>query len=644
MKAILTLCLLAICSLYSHAQNDKSSQYKGKDKLEAYLFVYFNNNTPEGEQLRYAVSMDGFNYTPLNNGKRIVNLDNVARWKCIRDPHILRAENGKTFYMVMTDMRCTEGWQSNDGIVMMRSTDLVNWKSTAVDFPTAFPDMYDRETLTRVWAPQTIYDRNEGKYMVYYSLEYPGQQLTIFYSYANKSFTKLSKPEKLCDFGFEVIDADIIPTDTAYHMFLAGIWKTTAPTLKGPWKPVTKERLQQTRMAAEGPGVFKLNPSYNADGALKPDRWCLMYDCYRDGMYQFCHSADLEKFSLTAQTETKGAFTPRHGTVIGITMKELQRLIKAFPSDGVTLETIRKSAMPEGCRMHIANGNPIFTHEFTCDPAPVVWGDTLWLFAGHDAVANSPRYNIPEWSLFSTTDMKRWWQYPSHMSIRDVSWDRSRQAYAAHAIRRDGKYYFYFSTNGSGIGVAVSDRPEGPYKDALGKQLVRTEQCFGATHGWRCIDPAAFIDDDGQAWLFWGNGVCYYAKLKDNMIELDGEIKHVNLKTRLPFTEAPWVHKHNGKYYLSFATGFPERLAYAVSDKIDGEFVCKGLLAETAGNSNTTHPGIVKFKGKWYLFTHDGTLQNGGGSHSRSITVYHLKHNSDGTIQKVPLDSEGIWK
>ncbi len=297
----------------------------------------------------------------------------------------------------------------------------------------------------------------------------------------------------------------------------------------------------------------------------------------------------------------------------------------------------------DGDRVFVAQDNPIFKHEFTCDPAPVVWNDTLWLFTGHDAKPNSPSLNLTEWHLYSTTDMKHWTQHPTPMKISDVSWDTTNKAYAAQAISRNGKYYFFFSTDGDGIGVAVSDRPEGPYKDALGKQLVRTEQCHGATHGWRCIDPTVFIDDDAQAWLFWGNGVCYYAKLKENMIELDSEVKRVNLRSHLPFTEAPWIHKHNGKYYLTYAACFPERLAYAVSDRIDGVFECKGLLAEVAGNSLSTHPGIVKYKGEWYLFTHDGTLQNGGGSNSRSVTVYHLHHNPDGTLQKVDLDSKGIW-
>lgn len=631
MKRILTLLILAAVVGVCPAKAAK------KEAMTAYMFVYFINNSPEGEQLRYAVSRDGFNWAPLNNGEKVVGVDDVARWKCIRDPHILRGEDGKTFYMVMTDMKCTEGWASNDGIVMMKSSDLVNWKKTAVDFPTVWPKTFDRERLTRVWAPQTIYDREAKKYMVYYSLENEGQHLSIYYSYANKDFTSLSMPEKLYDSGESIIDADIIPTDTAYHMFLAGIWKVTAPTLKGPWTGFTKTRLQQTKMDAEGPGVFKFN------GA---DKYCLMYDCFRNGMYQFCSTTDLENFTLTAQTETRGNFTPRHGTVMGITEKELDRLMKAFPSDGLTKEKLDEMAMPDGCRTWISDGNPIFKHLFTADPAPVVWDDELWLFTGHDAKGGQNNYIMPDWCIFSTKDMKHWREYPRTLKATDFKWNDSKQAYAAHPVRRNGKYYLYVSTNWCGIGVAVADRPEGPYVDALGKPLLTNRDCFDSKHSWACIDPAIFIDDDDQAWIFWGNRECYYAKLKPNMTEIDGPVKRVNLHPNgLDYTEGPWVHKQGGKYYLSYATGFPEKLAYAVADRIEGPYHTRGLLAETAGNSNTTHPGIVQFKGKWYLFTHDGTLQdNGGGtSYSRSVTVYNLKHNADGTIEKVQLDSKGIW-
>lgn len=651
MRRITTILLLTF--VYGVALLAKTSE-----KMEAYLFVYFINNTPEGEQLRFAVSMDGYNWQPLNNGEKVLNVDDVARWKCIRDPHILRGEDGKTFYMVMTDMRCSAGWSSNDGIVMMKSSDLVNWQMTAIDFPTLFPQRFTRESCQRVWAPQTIWDREAKKYMIYYSLQYEGQELTIFRSYANSSFTSLSDPELMVDAGRDILDADIIETDTCYHMFLSGIWKITSKSLKGPWSELTEKKLQPTTMAAEGPCVFR-----RFDGEGKPAGWCLMYDCYRNYEYQFARSKDLEHFDLVARTETTGSFTPRHGTVMAITMKELQRLLKAFPSDGLTIERLRQEAMPEGCRQHIADGNPIFRHEYTCDPAPVVWGDTLWLFTGHDVKAEGRSgYHIPEWSLFSTTDLKHWRQYPSILQARDVSWNRSRQAYAAHPVRRavkqaDGtvryKYYFYFSTNGQGIGVAEADRPEGPYTQPLDHALIDNSMCPWATHSWRSIDPMVFIDDDEQAWIFWGNVVPYYAKLKENMIELDGEVKRVSLQERKTdnrsrgkftwgFTEAPWVHKRGGKYYFTYATGFPEKLAYAVSDRIDGEYIMQGLLAETAGNSDTTHPGIVEFpegSDQWYLFTHDGSLPGGGGG-TRSVGVYRLNHRPDDTIEKVTLDSE----
>lgn len=610
------------------------SKARSREPMEAYLFVYFTDNSPEGEQLRFAVSLDGFNYTPLNNGQRIVNLRKVARTGCIRDPHILRAEDGRTFYMVLTDMCSDEGWSSNDGIIMMKSADLVNWKSTSVDFPTAFPQLYTREGLTRVWAPQTIYDREAGKYMVYYSLEIQGGYLSIWYSYADKSFSRLSAPQLLADFGDTVLDADIVENDGHYHMFLSGIWKTTAPSLKGPWNTLERKSLQPTSMAAEGPSAFKLNNSND---------WCLMYDCFRNGMYQFCRSSNLEDFQLTAQTEKHGSFTPRHGTVMSITRKELQRLLKAFPSYGLTLQRLQYEAMPDGCRSFITSRNPLFEHEFTADPAPMVIGDTLWLFTGHD-VPGKGNYNLPEWSVFSTTDLCHWRQYPTPLKATDLTWNRQHRAYAAHPVCYNGKYYLYVSTDGSGIGVAVSDCPEGPYRDALGKQLIRTEDCIGASHSWVCIDPAVFIDDDQQPWIFWGNGICYYARLKKNMLELDGPVRRVDLRTNgYRYTEAPWIHKFDGRYYLTYATGFPERLAYAVSDSIDGCFETKGLLTEVAGNSNTTHPGIIEFNGQWYLFTHDGTSQNGGSSNCRSVSVYKLFHQDDGTIRKVELDSKGIW-
>lgn len=295
---------------------------------------------------------------------------------------------------------------------------------------------------------------------------------------------------------------------------------------------------------------------------------------------------------------------------------------------------------------HTANhfqscGNPIITHEYTCDPATMVIGDTLWLYTGHDYAGGQTGYKLKDWKVFSTTDLTHWTEYSTPLSITDFNWDHTGAAYAAHPVSRNGKYYFYVSTNGSGIGVAMADRPEGPFKDAIGKPLLTNKDCPGASHSWVCIDPAVFIDVDGQAWLFWGNRYCYAVKLKDNMVETTGEVHRIDIPGA-DYTEAPWVHRYNGKYYLTFASGFPEKLAYAMADHVDGPYEYKGLLTEMAGNSNTIHPAISHFRGQWILFYHNGAIQPDGGSYSRSVCADYLHYNSDGTMQRVEMTTEGV--
>ena len=248
---------------------------------------------------------------------------------------------------------------------------------------------------------------------------------------------------------------------------------------------------------------------------------------------------------------------------------------------------------------------------------------------------------MKDWCVFSTTDFKNWTEYPVPLKVSDFVWDNTGRAYAAQAIERNGKYYWYISTDGSGIGVAVADRPEGPYKDAIGKPLLTNDDCFASTHNWTCIDPSVIIDDDGQAWLFWGNGVCYYAKLKANMIEIDGPVKKVDFEG-FEFTEAPWIHKHNGKYYLSYASGYPEKIAYAMADNIEGPYEYKGILNEIAGNSDTNHQAIVEFKGNWYFIYHNGSHQTEGSSSTRSVCIDYLYYNPDGTMKRVVMTSEGV--
>ena len=289
-------------------------------------------------------------------------------------------------------------------------------------------------------------------------------------------------------------------------------------------------------------------------------------------------------------------------------------------------------------------GNPVIKNKYTADPAALVQGNLVYLYTGHDeAPAGVEGYQMHEWLCFSSPDMVTWTEHPVPLTVKDFAWAKD-DAWASQVIARNGKFYWYAavehgSVPGKAIGVAVADNPAGPFRDARGSALI-TNNMTESKIMWDDIDPTVIIDPKGQAYLFWGNSHCYYAKLKPNMTELDGPIQQV---TGLPrYTEAPWVHRHGDWYYLSYATEFPEKIAYAMSKSLDGPWVYKGLLNELAGNSNTNHQAIIDFKGKSYFVYHNGGLDVHGGSFRRSVCIDYLNYNKDGTMQRVRMTTEGV--
>lgn len=328
-KSLLAVAL-ALC-----AQSYAATPAADKEaKMTNYLFAYFTGNAPEKEQIHFAVSDDGFNYTPLNNGNPVMGSDTIALSKGLRDPHILRGDDG-FFYMVATDMRCSLGWDSNRGIVMMRSTDLTHWEHHAVNFPERFAGT-TFANVVRVWAPQTFYDKEAGKYMVYFSLLTEDGAIPydkVYYCYANADFSDLEgEPKVLFDYKEATIDTDIVQDSSGtYHLFFKtekagqhkGIRKYTFTDLHAPETWTLRPGFCEiTKSDVEGSCVFP----------LLQGGWCLMYDCYRDHHYQFAKSYDLDTFEYVQDTQTGGKFTPRHGTTIQITNKEYKRLLKAFPT------------------------------------------------------------------------------------------------------------------------------------------------------------------------------------------------------------------------------------------------------------------------------------------------------------------------
>lgn len=300
--------------------------------------------------------------------------------------------------------------------------------------------------------------------------------------------------------------------------------------------------------------------------------------------------------------------------------------------------------------------NPLVQTCFTTDPAPMVHGDTLYVYTGHDE-NGADFFWMQEWRVYSTTDMANWTDHGSPLAIEDFSWGDDR-AWAPQCVERDGKFYFYVPLHSKlsgtmAIGVAVGDSPTGPFRDALGHPL--------ADGSWDYIDPTVFIDDDGQAYLYWGNPQIYYVKLNRDMISFDGEIQRVeqspagfgepkfvpmeaDKKYFSTYTEGPWFFKRGGKYYMIYAAGgIPEHIAYSMSDSPTGPWTYKGVIMPQSDwtNSFTNHSGVADYKGKSYFFYHTGRLPGGGGF-GRSIAAEPFTYNADGTIPEIHPTEEGV--
>lgn len=279
---------------------------------------------------------------------------------------------------------------------------------------------------------------------------------------------------------------------------------------------------------------------------------------------------------------------------------------------------------------------PIIQTKYTADPAPMVHNDTVFLYVGHDEDDAPEGFKMLDWQLYTSTDMVNWTDCGMVASTRDFAWrSQDNGAWAAHVVERGGKFYMYCPLHGHGIGVLVADSPYGPFKDPLGKPLVWQKE------HWEDIDPTVFVDDDGQAYMYWGNPNLYYVRLNEDMISYSGGI--VNLGKLEHYQEGPWFYKRNGKYYLAYAsTCCPEGIGYAMSDRPAGPWEVKGYIMAPTERTRGNHPGIVDYKGKTYLFGHSYDLlriEMEEHRERRSVNAAEMRYNPDGTIQEVPY-----WK
>lgn len=616
---------------FLQAQNTKGVPPVIAEKdLTAYLFVYFTGNSVEEEAVRFAVSADGYHYYHLNDNKPVLDSKIISSTGGVRDPHILRGDDGKTFYMVLTDMTSSKGWDSNRAMVLLKSTDLVNWKSSVVNIQTAFSG---NENLKRVWAPQTIYDAKAGKYLIYFSLQYGGGPDKIYYAYANKDFTALEsapkllfvpKSEKAC------IDGDIIEKDGVYHLFYktetetAGI-KSAATTdlTSGKWTE-NDNYLQQTNEGVEGSGVFKLNNS---------DEYILMYDVYRKGRYQFTKTKDLENFTVI-DNDISMDFNPRHGTILPITRSELKRITD-------------KWGLPS--KYPKINNNPVL-EGYYADPE-ILYSNKTKKYYIYPTSDGFDGWSGNYFKTFSSDNLKDWKDEGIILDLRkDVSW-ANRNAWAPCIVEKKikGKYkYFYYFTAAQKIGAAVSDNPNGPFKDS-GKALISTKP-EGIKDGQE-IDPDVFTDPvSGKSYLYWGNMYMGVAELNADMVSLKkGSIKVIAVNDS--FREGTYIFYRKGIYYFLWSeddTRSPNyKVRYGTSKSPLGpiEIPKNNIVIQgkpDIGIHATGHNSVLQIpnKDQWYLVYHRFSYPTGikmgdaGGFH-REVCIDKLEFNPDGSIKEV---------
>ena len=284
--------------------------------------------------------------------------------------------------------------------------------------------------------------------------------------------------------------------------------------------------------------------------------------------------------------------------------------------------------------------NPVVQTNFTADPAPMVYNGTVYLYTSHDE-DDATGFHMLDWKLYTSTDMVNWTDHGTVASLATFPWAvQSNDAWAPQVVERGGKFYMYTPISVPGwpknvIAVAVADSPFGPFKDALGHPLINKANGY--------IDPTVFIDDDGQAYLYFGNPNLWYVKLNKDMISYSGDIVKIDSRPE-NYQEGPWFYKRNGKYYMAYASHCcPEGIGYAMSNSPTGPWEYKGMIMEPNDKSSGNHPGIIDYEGSSYVFGFNYRLNFALTSthrERRSVCAAKFTYNPDGTIPTQPWWSE----
>ncbi|RYG25387.1 glycosyl hydrolase family 43 [bacterium] len=566
--------------------------------VAGYVFTSFRGN---GDGLHLATSRDAQHWQDTSP----VFLRPEVGSRLLRDPHILRGPDGR-YRMVWTT-----GW-NDKGIGYATSRDLVHWSEQRY-----LPLMENVAGTRTCWAPETFYDRKNGRYLITWSSSVDGRFPETeskdrmnhrTYVVETKDFESFTEPRVLIDPGFDHIDTTILERN---GQFIA-VFKEGDKQGKKEWGPI------HWAVADAPTGPFQIQPkSLITDRAEGPaltqigERTLMYVDFYANGRYGLYETTDwatwIDRSSVMETVEGQ-----RHGTVLAVDKGTLSAIAKA---QAAAMKTVPKPAL----------------QGFTADPAIRRFGDRYYLYPTSD----KPRWQTTDFSVWSSKDLRQWKKERMVLDVtKELKW-ANIEAWAPDCIERNGKYYFYFCAQGQ-VGVAVGDRPTGPFRDALGRPLVAKGQA--KTYP---IDPYPFIDDNGQAYLYLGNGTPTVYKLKPDMITLDGEPTYFPIKD---FREGLCVFKRNGLYYFMWseddARSDDYRVAYGTSKSPFGPVEVpkeKIVLKKSGLVKGTGHHSVVQIPGtdRWVVAFHRHAIPGGGG-YKRETCLSEMRFGPNGEI--LPID------
>lgn len=700
MNILKALCLV---SMFGASVSGAKAQQIGNPQIgDRYLYCHMSDR---GQWTAYALSTDGLHYHDLLCGDSVFSPKEMAGIEGgTRDAYICRKHDLSGYLMVTTDMNNSmtkrlgkkADWD-NYGINLLVSDDLIHWKSTTFDFRKGleiFSDGSDKgrsvykdwSTVNRVWAPQIFWDADytwqdgrKGGYLIYYSLWNREEEAydRMYYSYADETFTTLTQPRLLFDWGYATIDADInyVPADGMYHLMIKkeggqpGLFTSVSKSLTGPWpEPDTKDFVNfEGKKKCEGVSAFQL---------VGDSTWRIAYIEYssKPRNYRIC-KADKYMRNFSSPQNIEGVNGPQHGSFMRITQKEYDRLQ-------------RWSDEQEAKHLAPNVNNPVIAGLYA-DPEILFSQKTgkYYLYPTTDGIEG---WQGHDFNVFSSKDMKSWNKEGCiiDLATEQVAWAKE-YAWAPCAIEvpylkgricntpemlaklsaerakaeRKGKpsrkisyKTFYYFTAGKRIGVAVSDDPAGPFIEPLGRPLLDKAP---QGQGGQVIDPDVFQDPKtGKYYLYWGNSFLAVSELADDMVSVkDTKVIIPRAKKRdYNYNEGTYVFYRDGKYYFSWSENDTRsayyRVRYLISDS-PTEFVRDGKPAVTEKTIvisqdpsrqifGTGHHAVICKPGtdEWYIVYHrfarpEGIKKGWSAGYNREVCVDKLEFNEDGTIKSV---------